>query len=505
MGKAFNHHLAKKADFSKTEEFLAQKNCDKTMKRVVLRYFWRELVLKGALEPNQLPIRLQKWTDTSNSECIFTDSQRRRFSRHHLLQCPWYLELNDVDPTPGEEVQHRARCEAMTISSEDDGMLSSSVILPVAQLTEKAKEAAAAKAAKQAAKAKEKEALRQERETTRTLKKETRERNKELAALVAREGPEKLISQLGGISRIALPAALAPTMPISPSASSRPSTIVTKPSQTVYSIPAIEHMESTVGVKVMCQSAMSIMPLFDSIAEEGDDPALFTEMREFLKEYSGTRVRRREGKDCDLGLADMVLLDIPEDLPVPGIGAGVEVPSWNMLPTRLSEHGKVESHWIQNSFEMASFLLRDGGPFIVFYPDSKFISNELQSWANWADFVEETKWFCINGLPLSRVGHPGRTLKLFMVKCFVRKLQPHVPITFFDRMELQREGIMLSSDGHMTNLITLETMTMKVGNDVPWRGAREKTSNLMEALIDLCTQVDDVVLDLTASTGEYDF
>ena len=154
-------------------------------------------------------------------------------------------------------------------------------------------------------------------------------------------------------------------------------------------------------------------------------------------------------------------------------------------------------------FELVGELPHDGAPLIVFYPNSKFISNELMGWADWAGFEEETKWFVINGLPLSRDGQPGRTQKCFMAKCFIRNFDGGAPFSFYERVELIRDGIQLSTNGHLTNLITEDTLTLREGTSVPWRGAREKSNNLLEALIDMCTREDDIVLDLTASTGKY--
>ena len=90
-----------------------------------------------------------------------------------------------------------------------------------------------------------------------------------------------------------------------------------------------------------------------------------------------------------------------------------------------------------------------------------------------------------------------------MAKCFIRNLDGGAPLSFYERMELIYDGIQLSTDGHLTNLITEDTLTLRKGTSEPWRGAREKSSNLMEALIDMCTREDDIVLDLTASTGKY--
>ena len=251
----------------------------------------------------------------------------------------------------------------------------------------------------------------------------------------------------------------------------------------------------------MCKSALSITPLFVDITSEGDQPPVWTELLQFVKAHSGSRIRRLRGEPRDL--VDMVIMDVPEGLPVPGIHADSTVPIWNSHPTRVNDRGRKESPFIHSCFELVGELLRDGAPLIIFYPDSKFISNELMGWADWAGFEEETKWFVINGLPLSCDGQPGRTQKCFMAKCFVRNFDGGAPFSFYERVELIRDGIQLSTDGHLTNLIRNDTLTLREGTSVPWRGAQEKSSNLLEALINMCTREDDIVLDLTASTGKY--
>ena len=45
------------------------------------------------------------------------------------------------------------------------------------------------------------------------------------------------------------------------------------------------------------------------------------------------------------------------------------------------------------------------------------------------------------------------------------------------------------------------SLTLCSGTRLPWRGAREKSVNLLQALIDLCLEEEDIVLDLTAGTG----
>ena len=81
------------------------------MKRAILRYFWRELVVKGAVDRKNIHIRFIKWVDVLSSECIFTEYQRKQFGRPHLLQCPWYLEMKVNNGCLGEEKNLEANCE----------------------------------------------------------------------------------------------------------------------------------------------------------------------------------------------------------------------------------------------------------------------------------------------------------------------------------------------------------------------------------------------------------
>ena len=72
--KVFSSHIGKGGSYSKSQEFMAQEECSKSVKRVVMRYFWRVLVANGAMAATDLPICFSKWTDTSSSNCVFTDA-----------------------------------------------------------------------------------------------------------------------------------------------------------------------------------------------------------------------------------------------------------------------------------------------------------------------------------------------------------------------------------------------------------------------------------------------
>jgi hypothetical protein len=65
--------------------------------------------------------------------------------------------------------------------------------------------------------------------------------------------------------------------------------------------------------------------------------------------------------------------------------------------------------------------------------------------------------------------------------------------------ELDSIGIDIAGDDVLFNLVTKDTQLIK-GN-TPWRGSREKDAHLLQLLIESTTQVGDIVLDCTTSTG----
>jgi hypothetical protein len=65
--------------------------------------------------------------------------------------------------------------------------------------------------------------------------------------------------------------------------------------------------------------------------------------------------------------------------------------------------------------------------------------------------------------------------------------------------ELDSVGIDVAIDDVLFNLVTKDSQLMR--GSTPWRGRREKDPLLLQLLIESTTQVGDIVLDCTASTG----
>ena len=76
------------------------------------RYFKYELLAKGAITKEDLPIFLSVWLDRSNAMCMFSANQQRTWSTSHLTGGGWYL---DCAPsfTPSFETELRKSREAV--------------------------------------------------------------------------------------------------------------------------------------------------------------------------------------------------------------------------------------------------------------------------------------------------------------------------------------------------------------------------------------------------------
>ena len=113
-----------------------------------------------------------------------------------------------------------------------------------------------------------------------------------------------------------------------------------------------------------------------------------------------------------------------------------------------------------------------------------------------------------NNLPLSKPDYRrDQTVKYSAAKLFVRdeNVVEGIPASRFSvnsQEGLKTQDIDLMMDGTVLNAMSTETVSVCNRTGIPWRGPREKAENMYLALIDLCTDEDDIVIDLTASTGK---
>ena len=410
---------------------------------------------------------------------------------------PWYIELACNDSCPSKEAALRASCEQQVLIEGDSGPLVEAMEdIADDGLTERERAKAASKLAKAQAKEKEREEKQLAKEQKREeWKKETEER-RQLGLKVKKLGLKKVLEDEG----------------ISISGSSRPTSstpVSATPGSTyTYSIRTFHEHVTNSKVLVVNSGPNDILGAFEKLPK-GAQPDAWLQITEFIRSNEGSKRRDQHGQNDRSPLVDLVIFDVPENLLVLGIIHAGEVPHWNKLKMRSKGPGRHESPWIHRAFEFASTWLQDDGAILVFFPDSRFISNKILSWADWVNFQEEGKWFFSNELLLMRLDYVGRTVKYFMAKLFVHRENqatnpddsfPCSDYTFNEQVDLLFQGIDLPNDRTIRNVMPVGSLTLRSGTGLPWRGAREKSVNLLQALIDLCSEEEDIVLDLTAGT-----
>jgi hypothetical protein len=114
--------IGKHGKVSKSKKFTEQAKTKKAVSQMIVRYFFAELVKKEAITEDALPPRFAKWLDTSSTDCIFNDYQRKAFSRPHLRRRPWYLELRSCKHCFDSERDWNSKCDRETEEMEARGL-----------------------------------------------------------------------------------------------------------------------------------------------------------------------------------------------------------------------------------------------------------------------------------------------------------------------------------------------------------------------------------------------
>ena len=106
--------------------------------------------------------------------------------------------MRESDPTPGEEIEFRGACDALTLASRGGALALPSLVSRATaeepELAVRAKAKVVEKAAKAKTKEQEREAAQLQRKSLKKERKETKERYREFAAVVAKEGPHRLFT-----------------------------------------------------------------------------------------------------------------------------------------------------------------------------------------------------------------------------------------------------------------------------------------------------------------------
>lgn len=444
--------------YSKSQPFNSQPGTDMAWKRCLYRYFKRELIPTGVVK--SIPPPWFSWTETSNSEFIFTTNQRKMFNLNHLIECCWYIEC----PKSFVTAEEKAVREMFTKrrDGDDDTHDISDEALP-AQDAEPEHDTQVVSTSTGAGDANTKK----------------RKRGAKSASKESHQEPVKKRSR---------------------GKKSDPATVEPNGAENGTFSPKIGHAEKPDVSAPQARCPVHELILNESITEWQKAnprmrlksmPKAFNDMVQWIRSVTPQRVRMKDGKSVrGGGLADLIIIDIPEGLPVPGISDEDEIPDWNSRG----------DNYLAAVFGFVKLVLQDQGCVIIIHPDDNGeIEDEIRDFHQVVELKSERSWTGINRLLLGSAKISGMTTCFFKVQLLT--LSSNNSFEFRPTPEdYKKKSIDIVDRDVILNWVTLEQQTMR--KEVPWRGAREKDVLFIESLIRATTDPGDVVVDIGAGTGK---
>jgi hypothetical protein len=123
------------------------------------------------------------------------------------------------------------------------------------------------------------------------------------------------------------------------------------------------------------------------------------------------KARAFKGVQGIAGRVDLMIVDIPEGLPVPMVSSPrTSVPDWN------SE----DKNFLPMVFDFGSFLVHDNGTLLLFHKDDLKLRADIRGYANAYHFKIFKEWTGINRLPLTSARDASKTVSgSNLVMCFI--------------------------------------------------------------------------------------
>ena len=113
---------------------------------------------------------------------------------------------------------------------------------------------------------------------------------------------------------------------------------------------------------------------------------------------------------CTHGGFDLIVVDIPEVLPVPGVSSPpTAIPDSNVY---------IESH-LEAVFEFAHYYLHGNAPLVLFMLESPAMRAEIQTYARRYDFKTLKDWWSINSLLLASPKDPSTMVSIQISSFFL--------------------------------------------------------------------------------------
>lgn len=460
--KAYGAFFIGPSQYSKSYPFSAQAGTDLAWKRLLYRYFKRELIPKGVVD--DIPPPWHSWLETSGSEFIYTANQRKNFNLGHLKEGCWYLECPKSMVTAEERYVKEEHTKKKD-GEEEEGDEAEDVPPSLDAEPEQATQAV----------------------STSTQAEDGSTKKRKRKASLSKSTAKDVVKDSAQKKRGAKKSNLSKEEPArcEPESASLSLHRADKPILSSSSTIARAHE------RFVNDSVSAWVKQNEDMTAEGW-PEAYHDVFDWVKSITPGRPRSYNGVvDRASGYADLIIADVPEGLCVPGVSVPAqEVPSWN---------SKDES-FLAGVFSLASNILHDNGALVIIHSDDNgYWPGEIKEWSKEFNFVVFKSWFGYNRLRLASAKMSGATTNLFRIVLLTRS--KNSKFSFRPSLsEFSRIGIDIAEDDVIQNWTTTGSQLMC--NQVPWRGAREKDPLFMQSLIRATTDDGDVVIDLAAATGK---
>ena len=121
----------------------------------------------------------------------------------------------------------------------------------------------------------------------------------------------------------------------------------------------------------------------------------------YVEQHSKSKVRFYKGSTGVQPCLDLILADIPEGLPVPGISnPPTSIPTWN----------QEADEWLHPIFDFADNHLHDDGAIILFHPFRMTTKAMIIGYCECFGFQVRKEWWGMNRLHLTSPINPSVTV-----------------------------------------------------------------------------------------------
>jgi hypothetical protein len=128
-------------------------------------------------------------------------------------------------------------------------------------------------------------------------------------------------------------------------------------------------------------------------------------------QHKSDKARAFQGMQSTDGGVDLMIVDIPEGLPVPMVSSPpASIPGWN----------SIDENFLSLVFDFGSSLVHDNGALLLFYKDDLKLRADIRGYANAYHFKIFKEWTGVNRLPLTSARDASKTVSgSSLVMCFI--------------------------------------------------------------------------------------